>query len=354
MQDFLYKFINKDMDEIISAKDIPFYILKGKTVLVTGATGMLAYYFCCVLMHLNIKLNYNIKVLALVRNKEKAIKKFSGFLSSHYFELLVQDICTPICYKKKVDYILHAAGGASPKYIQGDPLGIIKANTLGTMNIIEFARKNEVINILYTSTREVYGKIDGKTEIKELDMGILDHSLSRACYPESKRMAEQILISAEKMYSIPYTIARIAHVYGPGMDIDNDGRVMSDFISDAVHSRDITLNSDGRAERAFCYLSDATIALFLVLLRGEKNSIYNVANEKEPMIIKDIAKLITQLCSQKNIKVVLKPTLDNGSYCDYVRTALDTKKIESIGWSPQVSLSEGIKRTLTTFENKEL
>ena len=348
---FLYdkSVVKADMDDLIS-RDIPFEKIKGKTVLVTGATGMLAYYFTLTLMHLNKEKDYGIKVLALVRSKAKAEAKFAGFLDDDNFEIIAQDVCTPISYEGDINYIFHAAGAASPYFIKNDPTGIIAANTQGTVNILELAKTKNIGNVVYPSTREIYGKVDDVDFVKETDMGVFDPLEARSCYPESKRMAETILKSYLVQYGVPFTVLRIAHSYGPGMIIGNDGRVMADFITNAVNSDDIIMKSDGLAERAFCYVTDAVAAIFLVMLKGENGEAYNLANETEPMAIRDVAQMISDLFPERNIKVVYEVSTDTSGYCNYKRKGLNTEKLEALGWKPVVKLKDGLKSTVLSFD----
>ncbi|MBQ4105737.1 MAG: NAD-dependent epimerase/dehydratase family protein [Clostridia bacterium] len=349
---FLYdkEVVRKDMEEIVSRDYVPYEMLRDKTVLITGATGMLAYYFTMALMHLNLTRDYNIRVLALVRNAEKAKAKFKGFLSDEHFEIIAQDVCAPIEYAGEIDYIFHAAGACSPYFIKHDPTGIIAANTQGTVNVLELAREKKVTNIIYPSTREIYGKVEGVEFIKETDMGIFDPLDARSCYPESKRIAETILKSYLVQHGVPFTVLRIAHSYGPGMIIDSDGRVMSDFISDAVNSRNIVLKSEGLALRAFCYVTDAVSAIFLAMLKGANGEAYNLANETEPTPIRDVAGMLAELFPERNIKVIFEISGDTGSYCNYARVGLDTAKLEALGWKPEVKLRDGLRRTVVSFD----
>lgn len=347
---FSNSIVKEDMMQIVSQTYIPFEELKEKTILITGATGMLAYYMTSVCMYLNIYKNYNTKVIALVRNEKKAKDKFAEFLEDDNFKLCVQDICAPLRIDEEIDYIVHAAGSASPWFIKNDPVGIIKANTVGTMNVLELSRTCHPDKVLFLSTREIYGEVLNTQWIKESDMGILDPMDARSCYPESKRMAEQLFESYNKMYQIPYTLARIAHSYGPGMIIDNDGRVMADFISDTVHERDIILKSEGLAERAFCYISDAVSALFLLLLEGASGEAYNVANETEPMAIRDVAEMLVEQFPGDGRKVVYDIQSDTSGYCSYKRVGLDTSKLEKLGWKPVVALKQGLINTVRSFQ----
>lgn len=347
---YSHKIVQSDMERLTSDRSVPFEKLKGKTIFITGATGMLAYYMVCAVMYLNEKQGFNTHVIALVRNEAKAKTKFEEFLGDDNFQLCVQDVCDPIKIDEHIDYIVHAAGAASPWFIKNDPVGIVRANTLGTMNVMECARQAGVSNVLFLSTREIYGEVKDVSMIKETDMGILDPKEPRSCYPESKRMAEQILQSYYGQYKVPYTLARIAHSYGPGMIIENDGRVMSDFICDTVHRRNIILKSEGLAERAFCYITDAVSALFIILLKGEAAEAYNVANETEPTPIKDAAQKLVELFPENDRKVIFEIAKDTSGYCAYKRVGLDTGKLEKLGWKVAVTLEEGMKNTVLSFE----
>lgn len=324
---------------------------KNKTVLITGANGMLATYLTYFFMYLNQESDYDTTVLALVRNEQKAWERFGAFKEDPRFQLLVQDVCEEITYDKEIDYIFHLAGNASPRFILEDPVGIIEANTIGTMNMMNLARKANTKRVLYASTREVYGKVDSElTWITEEDFGVLDPTERRSCYPESKRMAESMIQSYYHQYGVDSVIVRIAHSYGPGMIIDNDGRVMADFISDVVHGRDIVLKSTGDAIRAFCYITDAVCAMLAAVLNGKPGEAYNIANETEPLPIREVAQLLVGLFPERGLKVVFDiPKEMSLGYSKMGRTALSTKKIEAIGGAPKVSLEKGLKRTLESF-----
>lgn len=343
--------VENDIEEILS-RDVEWGKLNNKTVLITGASGMLATYLVYTLMGLNIKQNLNIKVIGLVRNEKKARAKFLEFLNHKNFKLLIQDVTLPIDIKDEIDFIVHAAGNASPKSILSDSVGIIKANTIGTINVLELAKEKKVKNILYLSTREVYGKmLPGVNSIKEEDYGFLNCKELRACYPESKRVSETMFESYYHQYNVPYNIVRLAHAYGPGMDINDDGRVMADLISDVVNYRDIVLKSDGSAVRAFCYINDAVCGMFKVMLEGEIGEAYNIANETEPFMIRDVAKQLVSLFDDRKISVVYDIPKEQGvGYSKMGRVKLDTSKLEVLGWECKINLKEGLTRTVKSFD----
>lgn len=338
--------VQADLNELL-ALDIQWDKLKNKNVLITGATGMLASYIGFFLIYLNNKLNLNIKLVFLARNKKKLIDIYGNALEN--INCLEQDVCSSIEFHEDINYIIHAAGNASPFYIVNDPVGVIDANVQGTKNILEFARFANPENIVFTSTREVYGDCKDKKIITENDMGVIDPMISRSCYPESKRLAESMFMAYHKKHNIKFNILRIAHCYGPGMQVEGDGRVMADFLNDALNKQEIFLKSSGEAERAFCYITDAVSGIFRVLLQGENTNVYNLSNENEPIRIIDLAKLIQKISKNgKDVKIISEK--DNSGYTNYHRTALCTEKIKKLGWREYVKLEDGLIRTLKSFE----
>ena len=343
--------IQEDIQRMSEAK-LPWRELDGRNVLVTGATGMLASYVTWLLLYLHEHAGINISVVALCRNRQKAEQYFGPYVGKSYFSLLIQDVCEPIGYEGKVDYVFHLAGNASPHFINTDPVGIMKCNLQGTINVLELARHHDVKRVLFASTREVYGKNEDAEQLNESAFGTLDPLDDRSCYPESKRAAESLLKSYYLQYGVPFNTIRIAHSYGPTMKLENDGRVMSDLLSDVVAGRDIVLKSSGEAIRAFLYVTDAVVGMFTVLFHGGTAKAYNLANETEPVSIKELAQLLSSFSEEITTEVAISSE-NNKGYCNYKRVALDTSEIEKLGWKPMVSLEEGVKRTyLCSIINK--
>lgn len=340
--------VQNDLKSILQ-QNIKFEKFKNKKILITGATGMLASYYMYTLMYLNDVLHYNIKIYALVRNNEK-LKNITDYEKRKDIIPVIQDVCDAIDIDENLDYIIHMASSANPSTIITNPIGIINANIKGTLNVLECAKRRNA-EVIFTSTREVYGEMnENKKEIKENDMGVLNNLELRSCYPESKRMAENIIVSYAYQFGIEYKIARIAHSYGPGMIIENDGRIMSDLIYNVVKGENIVLKSKGEAKRAFCYILDATTALLRITIDENKNQVYNVANEKEEISIRDLAYLLKEKYKEKNIDVIFEIKDNNNQYVKFKRTKLNTDKLEKLGWKPIVNLEEGIYRTVNFFD----
>lgn len=348
----LSKIIQEDIEYIIN-HNLDWNILSNSTVLISGASGFLPSYIVETLVYLNEKQNKNIKIIALVRNKEKALKRFEHHKNIKDLEFLVQDVCETINInsEKKIDYIIHAASNASPKFYGTDPVGTINANVLGTVNLLKLAKEKSVKSFLFFSSGEVYGEVkENQIPTKENDYGYIDLLNVRSCYAESKRIGENLCVSWHHQYGIPIKIIRPFHTYGPGMDL-NDGRVFADFVSDVIKNRNIVMKSDGSNTRAFCYISDFTVGMFSALLKGEIGVAYNVGFNKETSIV-GLAKMLVRLFPEKNLKVMMNNSYVSKEYLKSTvkRTCPDISKIKSLGWEPKIEIEEGFKRTILSYE----
>jgi len=335
----------------ICAYDLPWRRFSGQTILVSGANGFLPAYMVETLLYLNeVDSSMKCRVVGLVRNRENAQKRFSHLLGRPDFSLLVQDVCSPVSVDGRIDFIVHAASQASPKYYGRDPVGTLLANTLGTHNLLCLAKQCGVQSFLFFSSGEIYGRIAPKTLINEEDYGPLDPTDLRSCYGESKRLGETMCVAWHHQYGVPAKMVRPAHTYGPGMRLD-DGRVFADFVSNILAYEDVVIKSEGISRRVFCYLADATIAFFTVLLRGENAQAYNVANEDCEISIVELAELLVALFPER--KLGLKFSSGSTSVEDIRRIkgpVPDTSKIRNLGWKPTTSIEEGFRRTIASFE----
>ncbi len=335
----------------ICAHDLPWRAFSGKTILISGANGFLPAYMVETLLYLNeIDSSMNCRVVGLARNGEKAERRFAHLLGRPGFSLVIQDVCSPVAIDGDIDFIVHAASQASPKYYGKDPVGTILANTLGTHNLLCLAQKCAVQSFLFFSSGEVYGQVGPKTLISEEDYGPLDPTDVRSCYGESKRLGETMCVAWHHQYGVPAKMVRPAHTYGPGMALD-DGRVFADFVANVVLHEDILIKSQGIARRVFCYLADATLAFFTVLLRGENAQAYNVANENCEVSVAELAELLVGLFPERKLAVKFLPGLTRSGYIQESAGAVpDTSKIRKLGWNPTTTIEEGFRRTVASFE----
>jgi UDP-glucuronate decarboxylase len=341
--------IIEDMNFILQSK-LPWQRFKGKSILVSGGNGFLASYIIYVLLYLNEKRDYKIKIFALVRNEKSAVEKYCFMLQRKEIQLIVQDVCEPIKIEERFDFVFHAASQASPKYYKIDPVGTLKANVLGTYNLLELAKKSQSEGFIYFSSGDVYGEVScEKIPTRETDYGILDPLVLRSCYGESKRMGENMCVAWFRQYHVPAIVVRFSHTYGPSMRLD-DGRVFADFVKNVVRYQDIEMKSDGLATRSFCYVADAILGVFTALFFGDAGEAYNIGTKQETSI-KDLANLLIQLFPERKLAVICKPRGENDNYyiSSQQRGCLEVSKLEALGWSPYFSLEAGFKRTVLSF-----
>jgi UDP-glucuronate decarboxylase len=331
--------ITEDLATITSSPIVPWEDLAETTALVTGANGMLASY----MIETILSLNNNARIIAAVRNPEKAWERFSNYPDNKNLTIVQQDLTKPIITSEPVDYIIHAASIATPVQYSLNPVDVVIPNTIGTYHCLNLAREQEDIKaMLFFSSGEVYGATKDNP-ITETSFGPLDPSNLQSCYAESKRMGETLCAAWGRQYKIPVKIVRPSHTYGPGMPL-GDGRVFSDFVADVINKRDIRVTGNPDIKRTFCYLSDATIAFFLVMLQGMSREAYNVGGDGRFEI--SVLLLAQMLADKYGLDVVLDKHNDLTPYTSRVP---DISKIRALGWEPKVSVPEGFSRTVESF-----
>lgn len=337
--------IENDINEILINPLIDWNRFTNKTILVTGANGMLPSYVVDTLMLLKERRGTNLNVIAQVRNREKGELIFKDFLDCDGFSLLVQDVVEPYHLKKKIDFIVHAASQASPKYYVVDPVGTLMANVEGTINVLRLAQSNHSESVLFFSSAEIYGKSNNEL-IGETDYGYLDPTSIRSCYAESKRMGEQLCYAWNSQYGTHCKSVRPFHTFGPNMTLD-DGRVFADFVKNIVNGENIVLRSSGEAKRAFCYVTDATISFFKILLDGVDGESYNMGNPKQEISIRNLAQKLVDMFPERGLKLVFEINESDVVQKSAVKTVLpNIEKLQQLGWTPQISVETGFKRVV--------
>jgi UDP-glucuronate decarboxylase len=338
--------------EAIANADLPWEKMEGKTVLITGANGLLPSYIAKSLLYRNMlrKGNKPIKVLGLVRNIEKANKVFANYLTDANFTLIDNSILQPLKIEGAVDFIIHAASQASPKYYGIDPVGTAEPNVIGTYHLLNLAKEKKAQKFLFFSTSEVYGTTEGIDTIHEDDLGKVNPTAVRSCYSESKRMGENLCASFAHQFDIDTSIVRPFHTYGPGLSFD-DGRVFADFVANIVRNEDISMNSDGSAIRSFCYIKDATEGFLTVLLKGEKGDAYNIANPDGELSIRALAETLTALFPEKGLKARFVENKDKNYIAStFKKLTPSIEKAKKLGWQPTTSVEEGFRKTILSYQ----
>lgn len=341
--------VEADMGFLTRHYPVPWHMLSGKTMMITGAAGFLAAYMVETLLFLNETQKLNVKVVAVVRNRNGFARRFSRHLTRSDLICIEHDITLPIQIDQQIDFIIHAASQASPKYYATDPVGTLRANTLGTAHLLELARSNKA-SFLFFSSAEVYGAADS-VPTAESDYGYLDPLSVRSCYAESKRMGENMCVSWHHQFGLQTKIVRPFHTYGPGMRLD-DGRVYADFVGDVVKGRDIVLKSNGLARRSFCYLADATAGFWIVFLAGKNAHAYNIGNPDGEISISDLATLIAGLFPERHTSVTFEHRNESEDYLSspISITCPDITHAKSLGWNPITSLENGFRKTIESYQ----
>ena len=345
--------VREDLEKILSSP-LPWQKLFSKTVLITGANGFVPAYMLESLLCLNDTKAANIRVIALVRNSEKAMRRLGHLSGRKDLTIIVQDVRDPYTGPAPADFLIHAASQASPKFYSSDPAGTFETNVLGTRRMLHLARDSGSEGFLFFSSGEVYGRVENPAiPIKETDYGYLDPLNVRSCYAEGKRAGETLCAAWHAQFGVPARIVRLSHTYGPGMDFQ-DGRVFADFVADIVARRDIVMKSDGAARRPFCYLADATVAFFTILLLGTAGEAYNVGSDTEHSIL-ELAETLVKLFPERSCRVVRQDRRPDDRYVASSSSGghFDLSKIRSLGWSPTTTIEEGFWRTVTSYEDVE-
>lgn len=330
--------------ESVINKNIDYSKLNNKTILVTGATGLIGK----ALVDYILLLNSSVKVYAASRSEESFKKRFEDRDNLFYFNYsLEKPLETNLCF----DYIIHAASNADPKMFATDPVGTMTSNFIGTYNLLEYARLSNTERFLFVSSGEVYGQWDGKCDaFDENYSGYVNFTEPRGCYPSGKRAAENLCVCYKTQYGVDTVIVRPSHTYGP-TQLERDSRAMSEFFTLATRGEDIVLKSLGLPVRSYTCVFDCVSAVMSVLLNGESGQAYNIANKEGVVSIAQLAEKIAAAVGKKVVFDIPEGGTKGGS--SIVRGVLDGKKLESIGWTAVYDIDKGIKTTIEIMEDEK-
>lgn len=330
------KILEEDINNII--KDFDMSVFDQKTVLITGATGLIGK-ICTKSL---LQSGYNTQVIALIRNKEKAEKLFGN--NNKRLTYLEQDITSKLQTNRKVDYIIHCANTTSSQDFVEKPVETIYTTVNGTRNILEFAKNKQITSIIYLSSLEIYGATKNE-HVDETNYGYIDILNPRSSYSEGKRLAETLCISYGKEYGVPVKIARLAQTFGAGVS-QNDNRVFAQFAKSIIDKKNIILHTKGETKRNYCYTTDAVRGIFTILTKGENNEAYNIANSNTYISIADMAKML----ENETTKVVFEIDDKNRGYNPTIKIKLDTEKLKKLGWTPRIEIKEMFERLIKDYE----
>lgn len=339
--------LHMDLRRLIE-KDKFIDVLHGKTVMVTGATGLLGTTVVKYLLYANKIKNLDIRVIAMARNMEKAMNKFSEFSEDQHFNFYYHDIREAFLIKEKADYIVHGASITASSDFVTSPVETIETALFGTKNVLDYAKKNRNTAVIYLSSLEVYGRIENNQSLINEEMfGLLDPKKVRSSYSESKRMCENLCISYKEEFGVPVKIARLTQTFGPGVEY-KDNRVFAELARCIIEKKDITLHSTGETYRNYCYLADAAAGIITIIVKGECGEAYNIANMKTGISIKDMAFLLKENYPNAGINIYFQIPDDENvfGYNPVAYMPLDATKLMNLGWQPLTSINEMFEKLI--------
>lgn len=346
--------LQKDLEYISQAFLWP-KELKHKSILVTGATGLVGSALIRALACMNRCQNLGMKILAFVRSEDTARKVFGDLLERADIFLACGDITEPVNIELPVDFIIHTASVTSSKIFVTQPVETLMVAINGTKNMLELARRKAVKGMVYVSSMEAYGITDPSLGfVHEKDLGYIDVLNVRSSYSEGKRACECLCSAYCSEFEVPVKIARLAQTFGAGVN-RNDNRAFAQFTKSCMAGDDIVLHTPGLSMGNYCYTADAVLGLLTILVRGENAQAYSVVNESTSMQIRDVAQLVSDVLTDGRSKVVFdipEDTLQYG-YAPDVPMRLSGEKLRRLGWAPSVDLPEMFRRLALSFRAQE-
>lgn len=355
-----------DMRSICDALATDLKNAAGKTIAITGAAGFLGFYLSKTIAHWNLHCDNDDRIgLVMIDTFQRGRPQWIDALSEEpdiavFTGNVVEQLDSMLA---DADFIIHAASIASPIFYREHPIETMDANVQGLRNILDFAmirskRGRPLDGILYFSTSEIYGDpSENDIPTPETYRGNVSCTGPRACYDESKRYGETLCVNFAHQHQIPVTVARPFNNYGPGLKI-SDKRAPPDFANDVLNGRDIVLLSDGKPTRTFCYVSDAITGYYKVLFNGVPGESYNIGNDSPEVAVLDFAKMNVDIARELfdySGEVKFAKSKDADYLTDNPnRRCPDINKARTeLGFSPQVSLEEGVRRSLIWYSENQ-
>lgn len=332
--------------------DLPWKKLQGKSIMLSGATGLIGSFLIDVLLEKNITDDLNCTVYALGRNEGKAKERFAKFAEDTHFVFIPYDVRQPLIRDdiENVDYILHLASNTHPLLYATDPIGTITTNIIGVQNLLDFAVVHHAKRFAFASSNEVYGENRGDVELFDEDYcGYINCNTLRAGYPESKRCGEALCQAYKVQKGLDIVIARLTRSYGPTM-IMPDTKAISQFIKKGIAGEDIVLKSAGTQYYSYTYMADAVSGFLWALLAGDSGEAYNIAEEHSDIMLKDLAAIIAGIKGKK-VVFEIPDAVEAAGYSKATKARLNGSKLQGLGWTPQYDIKSGMERTIEILES---
>lgn len=314
--------------------------LNGKTILLSGGTGLIGSFFLDVLRCRNRCFGQNIRAVSLTRSVSLRADDTVSYVA--------HDVREKLSLGKGFDYCVHLASNTHPKQYAEDPVGTIETNIFGCRNLLEASKEAGAERFLLASSVEIYGNGNGVPMKETFVGGEIDCNTARAGYNESKRLSESLVQSYRAQYGMDGVIARLSRCFG--YTERQDTKAIAQFIDKAVAGENIVLKSAGAQRFSYCYVADAASALFKLLLDGEDGGAYNIADDDEGKTLGDYARLIASFAG-KEVVFDFDPNNNRGaSTIGYA--ILDCAKLKELGWKPLYTVSGALYETYLKYKGK--
>ena len=338
-----------DMESLCSSDYLPWKELEGKTVFITGGTGLIGYTITSTLLYRAYKRKTKLRVLLLVRDEAKARTQYAAQLADGCnlgFVTGSVEALPPV--EETVDYIIHGACPTASRFFVDHPAETARTIFAGTAGILELAREKQVAGMVFLSSMEAYGEILERRELRETDLGTIDLYSPRSVYPEGKRMAENLCCAYFAEYDVPVSVVRLCQTFGPGVK-QEDGRVFAYMARCAMAGEDICLSTAGTKENMYLYTADAAGAILLLLLKGERGAAYNAGNPDTYCSVKGMGELVARTLGGTRMAVRTNTGDPGGIYPPDSYLKLDVSRLTGLGWHPSVDLEMMFRRMVGCF-----
>jgi nucleoside-diphosphate-sugar epimerase len=344
--------LKADISDILSDANIPWEELKGGTVLITGATGLVGGLLARALSAASAEHKLSLRLIAHGRD----VGKGNALAQECGLEFTCGDIRNPPLLAgiqaDRLDYVFHCAAITKSADMLAKPVDVIETEVEGTKNVLELAKAKCCKSLVYLSSMEAYGQT-GMGEVTERDLGYLDISSPRSSYPQSKRLSETMCVAYAAQFGLPVKIARLARSFGAGAPNDpSDMRVATQFARKALAGEDIELHRTGASIANCCYTADAVRGLLTILLKGVGGHVYNVSNPCASATIRQMAELVAEkVCGGKiKVKIKVPEDIEVRGYAPDVGYVMNVEKLKALGWVPKNGMGEMFGRMMTDWQ----
>ena len=332
-----------DLDEVIASfPEIEEFA--GKSVMITGCTGLICSAAADLLIRWNETHDGSIRILAAGRSEKKIRERFAPYDGREWFGIVPYDAAVTKELDVPCDYIIHGASNASPNKIVREPVETMLSNVSGLKVLLDCARKQHAKRLLLISSSEVYGKKEGGHSYRTDEYGYIDLLNSRNSYSVGKRAAETLCASYADEYGVESVIIRPGHIYGPTA-LKSDNRVSSAWAYAAAEGKDIVMKSDGAQIRSYCYCPDSASAILTALVKGESVHAYNISNPDSVISIREMAHILADSAGV-NLRMELPTEEERKGFNPMSNSSLDGSELLELGWKGLFDANRGFRHTI--------